>query len=387
MDIESQISDILASYWLVENRYCGLAESQVLKRLNQLTSNPLTTDELHSRLLTMQARGEVVIGRPETDPIVFPRHVLLEPRDTVKESEVGIYTKQLRLGGSQIALRYFNRQVLDRYRQDPRYEFKEFAVSGRISTPNNVPTMLLKDRVYIRFGQAYHPNGTPAVATILFDLGELPREHQQYWASYEIHEECQPDPDFIKQNFDAEPIQRISPPNALLSELQEINRICNLMGEPELFRATYEPYKLSKLGLITKPTADEFRSFANELDKLLSQNINKKFFKNKVDLVDSKGVDKGTLRLLDEYLKSYGLTCSDVSDICKPLRYVRYCRQIPAHKITEDEFDTGYWAQQNELIIDVLKAVHLLRKVFDKHPSLKDKKYMPPKWLNGWRIK
>jgi hypothetical protein len=387
MDTESQIGDILARYWLVENRYCGLAESQVLKRLNQLTSNPLTTDELHSRLLTMQARGEVVIGRPETDPIVFPRRPLLEPRDPVKENEVGIYAKQLRLGGSQIALRYFDRQVLDRYRQDPRYEFKELAVSGRISTPSNVPNMLLKDRVYIRFGRACHPNGTPAVATILFDLGELPKQHQQYWASYEIHEDCQPDADFIKQNFDAEPIQRISPPDALLSELQEINRICKLTGEPELFRETYESHKLSRLGLITKPTAYEFRSFVNELDKLLSQNINKEFFKNKLALVDTKGVDKGTLMLLDEYLKSYGLTSSEVSEICKPLGHVRNCRQIPAHKITEDEFDTDYWVQQNNLIIDVLKAIHLLRKVFEKHPSLKHKMYVPPKWLNGWRIK
>lgn len=387
MDIESQTSDILARYWLVENRYCGLAESQVLKRLNQLISSPLTIDELHSRLLTMQTRGEVVIGRPETDPIVFPRRALLEPRDPVKESDLGIYTKQLRLGGPQIAHRYFDRQVLDRYLQDPRYEFKEFAVSGRISTPDSVPNMLLKDRVYIRFGQACHPNGTPAVAVILFDLSELPREQQGYWASYEIHEECQPDPDYIRQNFDAELIQRVSPPNALLSELTEINRICNLRGEPELFRETCEPYKLSRLGLITKPTADEFRSFANELDKLLSQNINKKFFKNKVDLVDSKGVDKGTLRLLKEYLKSYGLTSEDVSDICKPLRDVRACRQIPAHKITEDEFDTGYWTQQNELIIDVLNAVGLLRKVFEEHPSLKDKEYMPPKWVDEWRIK
>lgn len=386
MNIESQISDILARYWLSENRYCGLAESQLLKRLNQLTSNLLAIEELHSRLLTMQARGEVVIGRPETDPIVFPRHALLEPRDPIRESEVGTYTKQLRLGGSQIALRYFNRQVLDRYRQDPRYEFKEFAVSGRISTPNNVPTMPLKDRVYIRFGQAYHPNGTPAVATILFDLGELPREHQQYWASYEIHEDCRPDPDFISQNFDAEPIQRISPPNALLSELQEINRICKLTGEPELFRETYESHKLSKLGLITKPTADEFRSFANELDKLLSQNINTTFFKDKVDLVDTKGGRKGTLSLLDEYLKCYGLTCSEVSDIGKPLRDVRSLRQIPAHRITEDKFDTGYWALQKELIIDVLKALRLLREVFEEHPGLKDKEYMPPKWLNGWRI-
>jgi len=387
MDIESQIGDILTSYWLVENRYCGLAESQVLKRFSQVTSNPLTIDELHSRLLIMQATGEVVIGGPEADPIVFPRRPLLEARDPVKENEVGIYARQLRLGGSQIALRYFDRQVLDRYRQDPRYEFKELAVSGRISTPSNVPNILPKDRVYIRFGRAYHPNGTPSVATILFDLGELPKQHQQYWASYEIHEDCQPDADFIKQNFDAEPIERIWPPNALVSELREINRICKLTGQPELFKETYESHKLSRLGLITKPTADEFHSFVNELDKLLSQNINKKFFKNKVDLVDARGVDKGTLTLLGEYLESCGLTSSEAIDICKPLRDVRNYRQIPAHKITEDEFNTDYWVQQNDLVIDVLKVVHLLRKVFEKHPSLKDKNYMPPKWLNEWRIK
>ena len=383
MDIESQIGDILACYWLVENRYCGLAESQVLKRLSKVTSNSPTIDELHSRLLTMQAGGEVVIGRPEADPTVFPRRPLLEPRDPVKENEVGIYARQLRLGGSQIALRYFDRQVLDRYRQDPRYQFKELAVSGHISTPSNAPNILLKDRVYIRFGRACHPNGTPVVATILFDLGELPKQHQQYWASYEINEDCQPDADFIKQNFDAEPIERISPPSALLSELQEINRICELTGEPVLFRETYESHKLLKLGLITKPTADAFWSFVNELDKLLSQNINKKFFKNKVDLVDTQGAAKGTLMLLSKYLESCGLTSSEVIHICKPLRDVRKRRQIPAHKITEDEFNTDYWVQQNELIKNVLKAVHLLRNVFERHPNLKDKNYMPPKWLNG----
>lgn len=387
MDIESQISDILAHYWLVENRYCGLAESQILKRLNQLISDPLTIDELHLRLLTMQVRGEVVIGRPETDPIVFPRRALLEPRDPAKESEVGIYTKQLRLGGSQIAHRYFDRQVLDRYLQNPRYEFKEFDVSGRISTPDNVPNMLPKDRVYIRFGQACHPSGAPAVAVILFDLGELSRKHQQYWASYEIHEECQPDPDYIKQNFDAELIQLVSARKALLGELKEINRICNLMSEPELFRKTYEPYELLKLVVITKPTADAFLSFVNELDKLLSQNINKEFFESKIDLVDNKGRDKGTLKLLDEYLKSYDLTSSAVNDICGPLKNVRKYRQTPSHKITEDEFDIDYWMKQNKLIMDVLNALHLLRKVFEKHSSLKDKGYIPPKWLDQWRIK
>ena len=374
---ELQIGDILANYWLVENRYCGLPESQMLKRLNQLTCNPLPVAELHSRLLTLQAKGDIAIGGPEADPVIFPRRTLLEPRDPVKESKVGVYAKLLRLGGFQIEMRYFSRQVLDRYYQDPRYEFKEFAVSGRISTPSDVPTMSLKDIVHIRYGHAYHPNGTPAVVATLSDLGELPRGHQQHWASYEIDEECHPDSDFIRQNFDAQPVERLSPHHAILRELREINRICELAGEPDLFRETHESRKLSKLMLITKPTADEFGSFVSELDKLLSQNINKRFFKSKVDLVDSKGRDKGTLTLLDQFLQSYGLTSSDTGDTCESLRRVRHRRQVPAHEISEDEFDTGYWAQQNELITDVLGAVCLLREALEKHLSLRGRKYIP----------
>lgn len=387
MDIDSHIADILTYYWLVENPCCGLAESKILERLTERDIYLPTIDELHLRLLAMQARGQVIIDLPRADPHVFPTRVLLEPRDPAKESEVGVYTKQLRLGGFQTELRYFDRKVLERYRQDPRYEFKEGDISGRITTPSDAPDMPPNDRVTLmRFGTAYVRDGTPVVAAILFDLGQLSKEHQHYWVSYEIHERCQPDPDFIAQNFDAQPIQRVSPSAALLAEIREINKICNFMGEPNLFRNTYEPYGLTKLGRITKPTAEEFRSFVHELDKLLSDNINRQFFDGKVALKDTKGQERGTLSLLEAYLQCCvpGTSLAVVKRICKPLKKVRKCRQIPAHTIAKNKFDTDYWAQQRNLLIETLKAIDLLRIVLAGYPSLEG--YMPPKWFAEWRI-
>lgn len=238
----------------------------------------------------------------------------------------------------------------------------------------------------MRFGTAYCPSGTPVVAVILFDLGELSKEHQHYWTSYEIHQECQPAPDFIAQNFNAKPSQRISPFTALLAEIQEVNNICKLMGEPNLFRSTYKPYALPKFGWITNPTANDFHFFVHELDKLLSDNINKQFFKDKVAPKDTKGHEKGTLNLLREYLQSpaLGVPSPNVRQVCKPLRKVRKGRQIPAHEIYANKFDTNYLEQQRKLVKEVLNAIHLLRMVLAKYAIPKG--YVPPKWLDEWRI-
>lgn len=86
MDINSEIGDILTHYWLVENPYCGLAESRILERLKQGDNDLLTIDKIHSRLLIMQASGEIILGSPIMDPVVFPTRVLLEPRDPVEEN-------------------------------------------------------------------------------------------------------------------------------------------------------------------------------------------------------------------------------------------------------------------------------------------------------------
>jgi len=124
MSLENIIGNILARYWLEENPNCGMSYSQLFARVMKV-STEITDSKLRAAINRMQDLGEVSTRHVYSEMWVYPKRQLLEPRDKLTEAEVGKYTKQLRLGGSQIELRFFDRQVLDRYRQDPRYELVE----------------------------------------------------------------------------------------------------------------------------------------------------------------------------------------------------------------------------------------------------------------------
>ena len=85
------------------------------------------------------------------------------------------------------------------------------------------------------------------------------------------------------------------------------------------------------------------------LDKMISDNINKDFFKDKVELYDLEKIDdnmverkpKGTLKLLEEWLLlTYNHPDKQLLiDIFKPLKKVRRERQNPAHRISENVYN------------------------------------------------
>lgn len=397
MSLESDISDVLAHYWLEENLYCGMSSTEVFRRLSQKLSKPVTINDVRKVLGDMQAKGLVSTRQVQGEIYAYPKRPLLEPRDPLSKEDVGIYTKQLRLGGSQIEHRFFRRQVLDRYNQDPRYVVGDFGSSGSIFIKDEFyddKDTLEADKVSIQtFGIGYRENGERIVAVILSDLGRLSKEHQQYWASFEIHEKCFLDSDYVKTSFGAEFTDRVSPFIAFIQELREINRICDLIGEPHLFRKTYEKGHPQGFDWITKPTALEFYSFAHVTDKLISENLNKKFFKGKVELkeriVSDEGevpVEKGTLRLLDEYLTNY-VRFPDPEprkNMIATFKKIRELRQKPAHTPIEDDFDPSYFKRQRDLIYEAYGAVRILRLIFMNHPLAKS--YKPPKWVHEGKI-
>lgn len=96
------------------------------------------------------------------------------------------------------------------------------------------------DKISIQsFGKGYDSNGEEVVAVILAYLGRLSVEHQNYWSSYEIKEKCKLDADYVKTNFEAEWTDRVSIYRAFSKELEEINNICDLIGEPPLFKKNF----------------------------------------------------------------------------------------------------------------------------------------------------
>jgi len=315
-----------------------------------------------------------------------------------KEEEVGTYTKQLRLGGSQIEHRFFRRQVLDRYKQDPRYEFREWSFGG---------TILIKDEPYLdesvpeadkistqHFGTGYTPNGEKVVAVILSYLGRLSVEHQCYWSSFEIKEKCLLDSDYVKASFEAEFSNRISIFSAFTQEIEEINKICNLIGEPPLFKKTFVNNLPKEFNWLTKPTRTEYNSFIHVLDKIISENINRGFFKEKISLKEeiplgkdkARIVDKGSIRLLDKYLKKYWRfpDPKPKDEMIKTFRAIRKMRQKPAHQTIDDNYNAVYFENQRRLIYRAYKAIRTLRLLLTNHP--KAKSYVPPAWLQEGRI-
>lgn len=418
--LEKILSDLIADYWFDINPYCGLSSNYLFEKL-QGQGKDISANEIEAILKKMESEGllsirqiesgdrvrwvwensqlrEIVDQGPHIDIWVYPKRKLLEKYDNSKVEEVGIYMKQLRLGGSQIEHRFFRRQVLDRYREDPRYHFGEFGPSGYIEIKDEFyldKTVPEEDKIGIQsFGYGYDTKGEQIVAVILVYLGKLSVKHQNHWHSYEISEPCELDSDYVKQNFEAEFIDRISIYEAFVQELKEINTICRLMGEPSLFRNTYKDELPRQFGRLTKPTRSQYDEFIHILDKMTSDNINRNFFKNKTELKEeietkdgkTKTIDKSTIRLLEEYFEKHWRfpDPKPKDEMIKTFKQIRQDRQDPAHRIVDDKYDVGYFHKQNELMVQAYSAIRTLRLILQNHPKAKD--YEPPKWLNEGRI-
>jgi len=418
--LKNKVRDIIANYWLNENKYCGLSSLYILDRIKDLVEG-ITEEGIKEILREMEKSGEIstreIEGTNRTyyrvtpkgvEEIVepgsyveiwaYPKRKLLEKYNTSKVEEVGIYTKQLRLGGSQISHRFFHRKVLDRYREDPRFIFEEWGTSGYICIKDafylddSVPEA---DKICIQsFGKAYNSKGEEVVAVILAYLGQLSVEHQNYWSSYEIKEKCKLDADYVKTNFEAEWTDRISIYRAFSQELKEINNICDLIGEPHLFKRTFLENPPRAFSRLTKPTKGEYMKFIHTLDKMISENINREFFKGKINFREiipigknnSRISDKSSLRLLEEYLEKYWKfpDPKPKEDMIKTFKDIRRMRQEPAHKIVDDTYDPNYFQKQHEIMNRIYGAIRILRLILKNHP--KAHSYKPPKWLDEGRI-
>lgn len=420
MPLKNKIRDIIANYWLNENKYCGLSSFHIYERMQDLVEG-VTEEDIKTILKEMEKSGEistrkiegtdrtyyrinasgveeVVEPGPYVDIWAYPKRKLLEKYDTSKAEKVGIYTKQLRLGGSQISHKFFRRQVLDRYREDSRFVFEEWGTSGYIGIKDefylndSVPEA---DKIGIQsFGKGYDSNGEEVVAVILAYLGRLSVEHQNYWSSYEIKEKCKLDADYVKTHFEAEWTDRVSIYRAFSQELEEINNICDLMDEPPLFKRTFLDNAPKEFSRLTKPTKDEYTKFIHAIDKMISENINRNFFKSKITFQEkiSTGenklriIDKSSLRLLEEYLEKYWKfpNPKPKEDMIETFKHIRKMRQEPAHKITDDAYDLNYFQKQHELTDRVYRAIRTLRLILKNHP--KARSYQSPKWLDEGRI-
>lgn len=295
------------------------------------------------------------------------------------------YTLCLALGEPQLSYKAFELSVLENYKNDPRYYYDNDDIHGKISISNDFyesNDVKKSDKILLQtFGFCYDEDLDRFVAVYLRYLSYLSSEHQQIWYSKHVEFKTSLHPDYWRTTCGHWP-KKISIFSAFLAEQRAINDMCAQMDKPNLFINTYSNQnKPKEFCFLIRPTLKEYNNFIHLLDKLISENVNRDFFKDEIPYEkEKKRKDgkiivqiKGSLKLLEEWLaKSFKASNKEldnaIRDMLKAFKNIRKLRQKPAHSLQKDIFDNKYIHEQRILFDDAYKGVRLIRLILENHP-------------------
>jgi len=400
-------------FYLESNRFNGISLSELSKRgavppeelfgvVEELISKGGISlnfgdrhPNAHIKAFPEESSEEQVRKLRKADPAqtcVYPTTAHLEKVVDPLEYEGRPYTLRLALGAAQFDFDVFDLSVLELYRNDPRYVYSHDDVSGWIALDDGLgDDVSPPDRDHIvleTFGFAYDRNLDRAVAVFLWYLSELTGEHQQYWQAKSLDGKYTLHPGYLDMTQGKWP-ERVPILMAFLEEQRVINKMAEAMGRAPFFRNVWEDSdRPREFSFLIRPTAKEFNAFVLLLDKMLSDNINVKFFGGDVPLEseivrDDEKIEvarKGTIQLLSDWIGAT-IEVNDatvIDEIIGALREVRRLRQSPAHAVKEDVFDHAYVSRQRELIVKAYKAVRAIRLLFANHPRARRIVPSPP---------
>jgi hypothetical protein len=303
------------------------------------------------------------------------------------------YRLVVALGRPSLDCAYFKLDVLERYRNDPRYSYRFNDVVGSIYARDED---MGKEEVFIKsVGIAYDDDMNRAVCVFYTDLMDMSKEQQQYWKHFEVTGTYNPHPEFTWSQVYGHFPEKASLAEAITTEIKVINELAIDCYGKKLFKHEYYDSKRPKeLAFLIRPTAKELDAFIHILDKIISENINKKFFKGLVKpeieetRKDGKIVvtPKGSLTILEEYIREWfkPAYAKPMDEMFETFKKIRRLRTKPAHSIEEDDFNMKYFKEQRELFIEAYTAMRFLRLILQNHPKADRKKI--PNWLYEGKI-
>lgn len=298
--------------------------------------------------------------------------------------EGGPFTKRLWLGDSSLELEFFSLDVLERYRNDPRYIFEMHSVGGSIYTSEpffDDPNFTDQHAFIQTFGIGYDSQDHHVLCVPLCDLTKLSASHQVIWERYRISKSCRlNDISFQAWIFGGWP-DKYPIYDALLEEMRIINKQCKAGLGRCLFKDEFSSTP-NGYGVLLRPTEKEFLNFADVLDKMLSENIDPNFFVSPV-----RQPPVGTIGLLKEWLlTTLTVTANEhpAIGIARSFNKVRKARSKRSHQLVQDVFDYQYQERQRELIMTAYGGIRTLRLVFQNLPGAEN--VSVPKELKDGRI-
>lgn len=326
------------------------------------------------------------------------RSVLAEvvDRDALRDEP---FSRAMLLGEAQLSYVGFDLAVLGRYRMDPRFDvtFEDYVgsmcVTNAAYEDDAFPD---RDKISVQsFGLGFDDEGLPYVVAFHRYLANLTPEHQQYWNSYRVEHAvliCEP---YYRSAIIGDFWTNKSIRYAISEEMRLINEMAEAAVGTALFRQLLTSELPFDLSAFLVPSTDSYDQFVLSWDKMLSDNMDKKFFADTVELereeVRKDGkiiiVQKGSLALLNEWLAAK-LVGPDAGGMIKaimdPLRAVRAERQNPAHRFRKNEFSKDFHAQRCGVLSSIFGSLTLLREVLSRLPG--GEKIEAPTWLRDDQI-
>lgn len=295
------------------------------------------------------------------------------------------YELELAKGAGHFEFKAFDLSVLEYYRNDPRYMYETDSIGGRICIRNEYfesESMPDQDQILLKtFGFGYDTDENRYVIVFIRYLKGLSPEHQRVWSTREVKLAVTPHRDYYESNILGSWDTNMSVFCAFIEELKIINEMSGIIGKPSLFKNDFQDDMPRNFGFLIRPTMEEFNNFIHLLDKMMSDNINKDFFKNDIELEeetersDGKIIikNKGTIQLLDNWIMKYYKADEPelITEMIKTFKNIRKLRQKPAHAIGKDLFDQNLLREQREIMKNAYCAVRTLRLMFASHPDVK----------------
>lgn len=331
---------------------------------------------------------EVEVEQTEYPICLYPTPGYAKENRNIDKFGYAKYSVELALSEPQMSFRFFETDVLERYSNEPRFDFEFNDFSGQISCKyddEGNPILREEDQIFLKsFGLGFDSSGARVIAVMLRDLGNLSSEHQVAWSAKEIPgSECKVLEDYFNNQILGQWITSKSVFTALIDEINAIYKLTNsIFGIPLFLKELSGEHRPKNFTFFFSPTSKNYYDFINLLDKYLSENINKSFFEDSLELEELKPIgenmveriQKGTLRLLEEWVsKSFRFPDDSFpKKMLKPLKDVRKERQKPAHKVIQNDYDPSFIDKQKKIVEECYISVGSLRRNLQTHPKAKD---------------
>lgn len=279
------------------------------------------------------------------------------------------YTQKLKNGECPYKLFYFEidllRNIIDNARYVINYRSSFKCDIGIKEEYNNDATIDEKYKFCLsNIGLGFDENNERIFAVLLKELSGLHPDMQKRFCSYEVKKKTYIDPAYIKSMTEGE-WPKPSVFNAILYQIKLINKICS-NNDVTLFKSDYGNKQPIEFNILLLPTKKAYDNFIKKFDIILSDNINKKFFEGKIDLIEftneegTKKRDKGTISLFKEWMYKIGVSKDTIKKIINIINKVRKERSKASHTDRDDEFDIKYIQKQNEIVLEVYNTFRLL---------------------------